>query len=472
MIPKKQYLIFSHIMFEFILLNSCIIAVLLLKNPEATFLISDRIIDNVSIQLVMIYNIVWSAIVYFNGDKGFYTSQSVRKRFEFLTINIFLFIGMISTVAILFQVEIFNRTTFLLPIFVFSFLNFFLFSLLFEYYKMRNENPFNSNVLMIGADSRKFELEDFGKRIKSKGYQIEGYLIDNLSKNNNNRVARIDVLGELKDLSQVLENKSVDEIFIATAALRSKKIRSVISNADYHGVRVNLVPETPLFPSKLLKTYDLEGLPIFQHRQTPLMYLKKALLKRSFDIVFSILVLVLLSPVFLLIALMIWLDGGFNKSIFYKPHRKGEADESFKCFKFRTMSECDNPKNGTRSTVKNDPRITRVGKFLRKYDLDELPQFINVLKGDMSVVGPRPHRTNLQTDFRKVVNDYMVRHYVKPGVSGWAQVNGWRGPTRTDTQKKERIKHDLWYIENWSFWLDMKIIFLTVFSRKTRQNAF
>jgi hypothetical protein len=122
MIPKKQYLIFSHIMFEFILLNSCIIAVLLLKNPETTFLISDRIIDNVSIQLVMIYNIVWSAIVYFNGDKGFYTSQSVRKRFEFLTINIFLFIGMISTVAILFQVEIFNRTTFLLPIFVFSFL--------------------------------------------------------------------------------------------------------------------------------------------------------------------------------------------------------------------------------------------------------------------------------------------------------------------------------------------------------------
>ncbi|MFK7772864.1 MAG: exopolysaccharide biosynthesis polyprenyl glycosylphosphotransferase [Saprospiraceae bacterium] len=470
MIPKKQYLIFSHIILEFILLNLCVCAILLLKNPEISFLIPGKFMENESFQLVMVYNIVWTMIVFFNGDKDFYLSQSSRKRFKFLTINIFLFIGIISSIAILFRIEFFNRTTFLLPIVIFSFLNFFLFSLLFEYYKRKNINPFNSNVLMIGADSRKFELEDFGKRIKSKGYQIEGYLFDNLSESNSN--GRIDVLGELKDLSQVLETKSVDEIFIATAALRTKNISSVISNADYHGVRVNIVPETPMYPSKLLKTYDLEGLPIFQHRHTPLMYLQNALLKRAFDIVFSMLVLVLLSPIFLIIGLMIWFDKGYNKSVFYKPYRKGEADESFRCFKFRTMSECDNPKNGTKSTVKNDPRITRVGKFLRKYDLDELPQFINVLKGDMSVVGPRPHRTNLQNDFRKVVNDYMVRHYVKPGVSGWAQVNGWRGPTQTDIQKKERIRHDLWYIENWSFWLDIKIIFLTVFSRKTRQNAF
>lgn len=469
-IPKKQYLIFSHIILEFILLNICIIAVLLLKNPEVFLPITGEILNNESLLLIILYNIIWSTIIFFNGDKDFYTSQNTRKRFKFLIINTFLFIGIISTIAIMFRLEYLNRTTFLLPIVVFSFLNFFLFSLLFEYYKRKKSNPFNSNVLMIGADSRMIELEDFGKRIKSRGYQIEGYLLDKLSDMNSN--GRIDILGELKDLSQVLQTKSVDEIFIATAALRTKKISSVISNADYYGVRVNIVPETPMYPSKLLKTYDLEGLPIFQHRSTPLMYLQKALLKRGFDIVFSMLVLVLLSPVFLLIGLMILLDGGFNKSVFYKPYRKGEADESFRCFKFRTMSECDNPKNGTRSTVKNDPRITRIGKFLRKYDLDELPQFINVLKGDMSVVGPRPHRTNLQNDFRKVVNDYMVRHYVKPGVSGWAQVNGWRGPTQTVTQKKERIKHDLWYIENWSFWLDIKIIFLTVFSRKTRENAF
>ena len=136
------------------------------------------------------------------------------------------------------------------------------------------------------------------------------------------------------------------------------------------------------------------------------------------------------------------------------------------------MKVNDDPTNGTKSTVKNDPRITKIGKYLRKYDLDELPQFLNVLKGDMSVVGPRPHRVNLQHDFRKIVNDYMIRHYVKPGITGWAQVNGWRGPTETSEQKKERVRHDLWYIENWSFILDIKIIFLTVFGKKTRKNAF
>ena len=158
--------------------------------------------------------------------------------------------------------------------------------------------------------------------------------------------------------------------------------------------------------------------------------------------------------------------------MFYAPIRKGKDGKPFKCYKFRTMNTCDDPANGKRSTIQSDPRITRIGKYLRKYDIDEMPQFFNVLKGDMSVIGPRPHRVFLQDNFRKIVNDYMVRHYVKPGISGWAQVNGWRGPTKTVKQKKERVKHDLWYIENWSFWLDIKTIFLTVFSKKARINAF
>lgn len=203
---------------------------------------------------------------------------------------------------------------------------------------------------------------------------------------------------------------------------------------------------------------------------TPLDQMRNLLLKKGFDFLFSLMVIIILSPVFLLIALLIAIE--VRGSFLYCPLRKGEQGKTFKCYKFRTMSTCDDPSNGTKSTVKNDPRITRIGKFLRKYDLDELPQFFNVLLGNMSVVGPRPHRIFLQDDFRKIVNDYMVRHYVKPGITGWAQVNGWRGPTQSIEQKKERVKHDLWYIENWSLWLDFKIVFLTVFGRKTRKNAF
>jgi putative colanic acid biosynthesis UDP-glucose lipid carrier transferase len=199
-------------------------------------------------------------------------------------------------------------------------------------------------------------------------------------------------------------------------------------------------------------------------------HFRNYLIKKVFDLVFATMVMILLSPLMLLIALLIKIDT--RGAVLYAPIRKGEAGSTFRCLKFRTMSVCDDPLNGTRSTVKNDPRVTRIGRFLRKYDLDELPQFINVIRGEMSVVGPRPHRINLQNDFRKIVDEYMVRHYIKPGLTGWAQINGWRGPTETVRQKTERIKHDLWYIANWSLLLDIKIVFLTVFGRKSRQNAF
>lgn len=136
------------------------------------------------------------------------------------------------------------------------------------------------------------------------------------------------------------------------------------------------------------------------------------------------------------------------------------------------MVENSSPQAGMVSTIKNDPRITRVGKFIRKTNLDELPQFFNVLMNQMSVVGPRPHRTNLNKAFQEKVSTYMVRQYIKPGITGWAQVNGWRGPTETKLAYLGRTLHDLWYIEHWSFPLDCYIIFLTLFGNKTRKNAF
>ena len=185
---------------------------------------------------------------------------------------------------------------------------------------------------------------------------------------------------------------------------------------------------------------------------------------------FSALALFFLAPVFLLIALLIKIDS--PGPVFYYPIRIGRGGKPFKLYKFRSMKECDIPSGGTLSTQKDDPRITRVGKFLRKFSLDELPQFINVFLGTMSVVGPRPHRRFLNRQLQESVYKYMIRHYVKPGITGWAQVNGWRGPTDTEEQRKQRTMHDLWYVENWSPLLDLKIIYLTIFSRKAHKSAF
>jgi putative colanic acid biosynthesis UDP-glucose lipid carrier transferase len=276
-------------------------------------------------------------------------------------------------------------------------------------------------------------------------------------------------IGNVKELPNILEKNNVDEIFISISSLKEKKIKSSIKIADNFGIRVRLLPEDPNFVTKRYELGNFGNNAVFQLRKSPLDEYPNVILKRLFDVVFAFTVLIFLSPILFIISLIIYSD---NKGpVFYKPFRKGEAGYTFRCYKFRTMSICDDPVNGTKSTTRNDPRITTIGRLLRKSDLDELPQFFNVLLGNMSVVGPRPHRINLQNDFRKSVNNYMVRSYVKPGITGWAQVNGWRGPTITDKQKKQRVKHDLWYIENWSLWLDIKIIFMTIFGRH-RKNAF
>ncbi|MCL4128108.1 UNVERIFIED_CONTAM: hypothetical protein GTU68_026506 [Idotea baltica] len=211
-------------------------------------------------------------------------------------------------------------------------------------------------------------------------------------------------------------------------------------------------------------------MPVIELRKIPLDYFHNFITKKAFDILFSLFVLIALSPVLLAIAAAIKLTS--KGPVFYKPVRKGEGGYDFTCYKFRSMITDYDPKLKNVSTMKDDPRVTSIGRFMRKYNIDEMPQFLNVLKGDMSVIGPRPHRVSLNKDMQGSVDRYMVRHYVKPGITGWAQVNGWRGPTETDEQKEERSKHDLWYIRNWSFLLDLKIVWLTVFSKKSRMNAF
>ena len=406
----------------------------------------------------------WGAVVLLNGDPEFYFSYSFRKRLKYLLVNSLLMIGTSFTLFNLFFGELVRGAVLLVPFLLFSFLNLFLFRFLYEFSMRTRRDGFESRILVVGSSQRNGNLSDFFKKIRKFRYDIVGYLSDEQS---DMKISGHNVLGRIVDLPYVLDTNPVDEIFIAGSALQKERINSVIEEADFRGIRINVIPETLDVP---MTSYDLDGFQVLRYRRTPLDQFNHFLLKRLFDFVFSAAVLVLLSPLFLIISLLVAMDG--KGPVLYRPYRKGEGGGTFKCNKFRTMSVCDDPIHGKKSTVRNDQRVTSVGKFLRKYDLDELPQFYNVLKGDMSVVGPRPHREFLKDDFRKIVNDYMVRHYVKPGITGWAQVNGWRGPTQTEEQKKERIRHDIWYIENWSFFLDLKIIFLTVFGKKVRKNAF
>ena len=408
-------------------------------------------------------------IVAFKGTDEIYLSENHLQRFKHLSINILGYMGILSSLMLIFEVIDFEWQLLVLPLVLFATANFLSFTWISRVFKSKiREQAFGSNLLIVGDAASGREVLNFSKNNQHLGYGVLGYVVDEEGKLGTSQ--GVNVLGQLKDLGQILDKVPVHEMVITLPREEDEKIRHAIEEANYRGIRISMIQDTPEWMGQNFKDYRLGDLNIMQLRQTPLDDFKRFMLKKVFDTLFALAVLILLSPLYLIIAIAIAVESGFP--IFYTPIRKREAGMTFRCYKFRTMNVCDDPNAGTKSTVKNDPRLTKMGKFLRKRDLDELPQFFNVLKGEMSVVGPRPHRINLKQDFRSVVQEYMVRHYVKPGITGWAQVNGWRGPTVTQEQKEERIRHDLWYIENWSFWLDIKIVFLTVFGRKTRKNAF
>ena len=210
----------------------------------------------------------------------------------------------------------------------------------------------------------------------------------------------------------------------------------------------------------------LEDIPLISIQTEPLNALGNRIQKRIFDVVFSLMVLISLSPLFIVIALIIKMTS--PGPVIFKQKRMGANNKEFMIYKFRTMGVQNKETSDNTWTTADDARITKIGAFLRKTNLDEFPQFWNVLIGDMSVVGPRPERGHFVEQFEKEISNYKVRHLVKSGITGWAQVNGFRG----DTSIPERIKHDLFYLQHWSVWLDLKVLFFTVFSRKGYENAY
>lgn len=338
-------------------------------------------------------------------------------------------------------------------------------SLLTESIKVNTDKTKYALVAGIGELARSVEKQIYA--YQGSDYKIKGFINCNKEKC---LVGEDKVVSPLNDIYQYLSENPVDEIIIALPYKCSKKIKDIVIAADYFGIRVKYIPDYQGLFGKNYKTIRYGRFDAVNVRQMPLDETFSFFLKNSFDKVFSFIVLLFLLPLFLVFALIIKLET--PGPIFYCPIRIGKGGKPIRVFKFRSMRENDAVSGGVMSTQKNDPRITKFGRVMRKYNLDELPQFFNVLLGDMSVVGPRPHRSYLNKQLQESEEKYMIRHYFKPGITGWAQVNGWRGPTETKEQKSQRTAHDLWYMENWSLLLDIKIIYMTIFDRKVYLNAF
>ena len=268
-------------------------------------------------------------------------------------------------------------------------------------------------------------------------------------------------LGGIEAAKAFAVQNRIDILYCALPGAYREEITELMEFCERNTIRFRVIPSVDSF-IPVVKTTDLTfhgAVPVSRLRNEPLDRKGNRLLKRGFDIVFSFLVIALIfSWLFPILAILVKLSS--KGPVFFKQTRLGERKKKFSCYKFRSMQM--NEEADSKQATRNDPRITKVGAFLRKSNLDEMPQFFNVLLGQMSVVGPRPHPLKLNDQFRDIIDKYMVRHFVRPGITGWAQVNGFRGETRTPELMEKRVDLDVWYLENWSFWLDLRIVVKTV----------
>ena len=374
-------------------------------------------------------------------------------------------LGVSAFVITVFQIQNFPRSLYLL----FYFFNF-IFGV-FSRYLIRKVLKVNrkkgrniKHTVFIGFSTSAAAYIDRIKANPQWGLKVHGIFDDLVSDNFEYR--GIKKIGTLKDLAAYLEKSSLDEVAITLNLNEYHKLEQIVAICEKSGVHTKFVPDYYNFISTNPYTEDLDGLPVINIRNVPLTNTVNRMIKRLIDIIGSIVALILFSPIMLVVAILV--KKSSPGPIFFAQERIGLGNKPFKMYKFRSMGVQDPKKEAKEWTTKNDARVTPVGRIIRKTSLDELPQFWNVLKGDMSLIGPRPERPLFVEKFKEEIPRYMIKHQVRPGITGWAQVNGFRG----NTSIRSRIEHDLYYIENWSLGLDIKILFLTFFKGFVNKNAY
>ena len=328
---------------------------------------------------------------------------------------------------------------------------------IYFYMKRRYARGLNlQNVLIVGAGEMGRTLAQKLFQYRDLGYVVKGFL-DNDKKPG--EIVDVDgglkVLGTTADLGSVLDGGEIDEVYLTLDLSNYDQILEALKTLNRYTVAVRLIPDLFQLLTLTSNIQDLDGIPVISVDEVPLRGFKKVV-KRAEDIAVSALGLLLLLPVFLIVALVVKLTS--RGPIFYGQERVGVDGREFTIFKFRTMVCNAEKTSGPVMSTRGDPRVTKVGRFLRKYSLDEIPQLVNVLRGDMSLCGPRAERPHFVQDFRDRIPKYMLRHKVKSGLSGWAQVHG----LRQDSSIEKRLAYDIYYIQNWSLSLDLKILWMTL----------
>ena len=329
---------------------------------------------------------------------------------------------------------------------------------------VRSKGFNQKHILLVGYSGT---AEAFVDRVQANpewGYRIRGILDDNRERGYEYK--RIRIIGTIDDLDYILEQNSLDEIAITLGLGEYEKLRRIVALCEKSGVHTKFIPDYGNIIPTVPYMEDLQGLPVIHIRHVPLNSLLNAGMKRVVDILGALAGIILFSP--LMLATAVAIKATSPGPVIFCQERVGLHNRPFKMYKFRSMTVQDPGKEKNRWTTPGDSRVTAIGKIIRRTSIDETPQFFNILKGDMSLVGPRPERPFFVEKFKEEIPRYMIKHQVRPGLTGWAQVNGYRG----DTSIIKRIEHDLYYIENWTLGFDFKIMFLTVFKGFINKNAY
>ncbi|CAM4360303.1 putative colanic acid biosysnthesis UDP-glucose lipid carrier transferase [Pedobacter westerhofensis] len=408
--------------------------------------------------------LVWSYvtatyIIYKNVKLKLITSRTLSSLLLFC-LSVIIFAAVVN----------FKYDWFFITCLLFGFSTFILVSrlMLISYVLYSRNSRFYTNVVIIGCNDISRSLIGMIYN-NNRNVRIQGYFDYPPADFNQGDYP---FLGDIKDCLDFAVNNHISEIYCTLSPESSSELYQMAEEAEKHFIRFRFVPDLRKFIDRKVHVDFIDHMPVLSLRSEPMEYQTAQIKKRVFDVIMSLAISVmLLSWLLPILAIIIKLDS--PGPVFFTQKRSGKNNKEFSCLKLRSLKAHNNADGAVAQVTKNDNRTTRVGRFLRKSNLDELPQFLNVLMGQMSIVGSRPHMLKHTEDFSSMENEYMVRHLSKPGVTGWAQINGHRGEIKQPGQLRQRLEHDIWYIENWNIWLDIKIVMMTVYvTIKGDKNAY